>query len=356
MGLSIFDEKDRMADIEAKRVVSFQKDEHFKRKPVQEELRKNVSQNRSGSEIQLPKILSIVDEKDKKNSAKTRRVISFRKEEKLKSEPVQRECRKNVSQNSSISEIQIPKTLSIFGEKDRNANTKAKRATSFQKQKKFKREPVQKETRKKMTQNSSPSEFLHEIIHKGITLNMHKLEQGNSRRIKSKCVTLFLQRGRYQHKKLLEPRLVWNRDEGKNDENCINMPLRSSMNLLDIASVEKASTMIINSYPFAQARNSFFLATYSGSETLFEARCHLEQERIVHCLQDMMIKFAFQLISGNKTKCSIFFDGVGSISTEDVSSLSLRDLVATCSTNTMNDITNKLVDKSVFQQKNISLL
>jgi hypothetical protein len=135
------------------------------------------------------------------------------------------------------------------------------------------------------------------------------------------------------------PRFVW-RQAGAG----------GSIDLFDIHSLDKVSPLQLEAYPFAMPGNSFIIRLSSGADFVFEASSDTEAWRIIHGLRWVVARLAFNLVIGNQdVSCELLsVDAGGKLvpSGERGSPQSPLDEIAL--SRAMDDVTNLLVDKSVF--------
>jgi hypothetical protein len=129
-----------------------------------------------------------------------------------------------------------------------------------------------------------------------------------------------------------EPQLTWTSAEGS----CLGR-----VDLFDIESLDRASTVELRSYPLALPSKSIVLRTEGGDQHIFEAMDEGVAYRFVHGMRWIVARLAFNLIIGNlNVSCELLdVDGDEGVSPEALEKQLLMKA--------MNDVTNHLVNKSV---------
>lgn len=119
-----------------------------------------------------------------------------------------------------------------------------------------------------------------------------------------------------------------------------------SIDLFDIRSLEKASPLQLQAYPFAIPGRSIVVRCTSDKEMVFEAPNEAEALRFIHGMRWVVARLAFNLIIGNLDVCCELLNvAKGTEERKYPSSLQEEALWAKA----MNEVTHKLVEKSVFQ-------
>jgi hypothetical protein len=134
------------------------------------------------------------------------------------------------------------------------------------------------------------------------------------------------------------PRLVW---AGiKTPDNTFGI------DLFDIRSLDKAGAMHLQDYPFAIPGRSIFLKLTRGRDFVFEASTEEQARRFIHGMRWVVARLAFNLVIGNlDVSCELvdigLVDGKKKVRPDTA-------LEESRWTKAMDDMTNQLVDKSVF--------
>jgi hypothetical protein len=123
------------------------------------------------------------------------------------------------------------------------------------------------------------------------------------------------------------PRLSWYSQEGE--------PL-GAVDLLDIESLESATPLQLQDYPFAMPGNSLILCLHNkvGTDLVLELLNSEEARRFIHGLRWVVARMAFNMIIGNPTVSCELLDVSPAI---EVSSRA------------MNAVTSQMIDKVLFQ-------
>jgi hypothetical protein len=129
-----------------------------------------------------------------------------------------------------------------------------------------------------------------------------------------------------------EPQVTWTSADGK----CLG-----SIELFDIESLDRATTVELRSYPLALPSKSMVLRTEGGDQHIFEAMDEGVAYRFVHGMRWIVARLAFNLIIGNlNVSCELLnVDGDEGVSSDAIEKQVLMKA--------MNDVTNHLVNKSV---------
>lgn len=142
-------------------------------------------------------------------------------------------------------------------------------------------------------------------------------------------VTAYLELGTYRQEQgnYCGPRLVCN---GSNGE------VLSEVDLLEIRSLEKAKALHLEDFPFAIPGNSLILRRHNAVDSLvLEANTPDITKRVIHGLRWIVARLTFNLIIGNRFVTGELLEFQDEVETGE-------ELKA------MNDVTNQLVEKSVF--------
>lgn len=125
------------------------------------------------------------------------------------------------------------------------------------------------------------------------------------------------------------PRLAWYSPAGS---------AMGAIDLLDIKSLAKATPLQLSSFPFAIPSNSLILKLHNSfDELVLEASSAEDARRFIHGLRWVVARLTFNLIIGNpEVSCELL-----ELSHSSTSSSHEMDKA-------MNDVTNQLVDKAVF--------
>lgn len=204
--------------------------------------------------------------------------------------------------------------------------------------------------------------FIEEMIQEGILLTWHKAQAAQYYE-RPKQVTTSIELGKCKNGSFAEPKLSWEVGSTSGDNSSVtSSSLTSStqgkdihqVDLFDIISVEKAGAMNFHSYPFAIPSNSFFVALSNGSTILMEAKNPMEQQRIIAGLSQMMARLTYNLIAGDIDVCWDLFacsDSVANMEAENISpeNLTVEELDLWFISKAMNDVTHRLVEKSMIQ-------
>ena len=133
------------------------------------------------------------------------------------------------------------------------------------------------------------------------------------------------------------PRLVW--VDIKTPDNTFGI------DLFDIRSLDKAGAMHLKDYPFAIPGRSIFLKLTRGRDFVFEASTEVQARRFIHGMRWVVARLAFNLVIGNlDVSCELLDVGL----TDGKKARPDTALEESRLTKAMDDVTNQLVDKSVF--------
>lgn len=123
------------------------------------------------------------------------------------------------------------------------------------------------------------------------------------------------------------PKLAWYSQEGD--------PL-GAVDLLNIESLESATPLQLQDYPFAMPGNSLILRLHSkvGTDLVLESPNSAETRRFIHGLRWVVARMAFNMIIGNPTVTCELLDVSPTIDE---------------SSRAMNAVTNQMIDKVLFQ-------
>jgi hypothetical protein len=123
------------------------------------------------------------------------------------------------------------------------------------------------------------------------------------------------------------PRLAWYSREGET---------KSAIDLLDIQSIEIATPIQLQEYPFAIPGNSLILRFHNmtGADLVLESPNVQEAMRFIHGLQWVVARMTFNLIIGNPLITCELLDVAPSLDK---------------SSKAMNDVTNQMIEKSLYQ-------
>lgn len=229
---------------------------------------------------------------------------------------------------------------------------RATSAKSKEKKKKEKKKKQQDEGDKvEIHDKNFVRAFIEETTKKGLRLLWHK-EQDAQCYTKPTAIKMFMMLGAVDNTDTFQgPRLVWDIVEGNALEvtELKGAPTEigsGSIDLFDIHSVEKAGIMNLHSYPFALPGNSFSVSMNNRDVYLFEAANENEQRRIIHGLQWVVARLAFNLIIGNRDVCCelLTFAGMNDRGGNTSPLIGVNERLAS---KAMNDVTNHLVTKTI---------
>ena len=131
------------------------------------------------------------------------------------------------------------------------------------------------------------------------------------------------------------PRLVWVMPDGS---------LGGTVDLFDIRSLEKASPLQLEAYPFAIPGRSLVVRCNDDNELVFEAINENEARRFIHGMKWVVARLAFNLIIGNLDVCSELLTV-----RSDEDSFEKSEKEETLLAKAMNEVTNQLVEKSLHK-------
>jgi hypothetical protein len=120
-----------------------------------------------------------------------------------------------------------------------------------------------------------------------------------------------------------------------------------SIDLFDIRSLEKASPLQLQAYPFAIPGRSIVVRCGTDKEMVFEAPNEPEARRFIHGMRWVVARLAFNLIIGNLDVCCELLNVTKGNIDERKNPQSLQEEAQWAKA--MNEVTNQLVEKSVFQ-------
>lgn len=125
------------------------------------------------------------------------------------------------------------------------------------------------------------------------------------------------------------PKLAWYSREGET---------KNAIDLLDIQSLEKATPIQLQEYPFAIPGNSLILRfqNMAGVDLVLESSNEQEAMRFIHGVQWVVARMTFNLIVGNPLITCELLDVAPSLDK---------------SAKAMNDVTNQMIEKSLFQHQ-----
>ena len=133
-------------------------------------------------------------------------------------------------------------------------------------------------------------QFIANVTTEGIVLLSHMKNHSKALRRPTKN-TAFLRRGtQTSSDNFIGPKLVWN--DVKGDEG-------GEIDLFVIRSLEKATALELENYPYAMPGRSLFLRLNKGVDYVFEAKDETEALRFVHGMRWLIARLAFNLIIGN---------------------------------------------------------
>jgi hypothetical protein len=145
-----------------------------------------------------------------------------------------------------------------------------------------------------ITVDISEKQFIRQFIAlattEGFLLISHKRNHTNALRRPSKNIALLRRGIQTRSGHYSGPKLVWN--EVKGDE-------KGEIDLFAIRSIENATTLELEDYPYAMPGRSLFLRLNKGDDYVFEARDATEALRFVHGMRWLIARLAFNLIIGN---------------------------------------------------------
>jgi hypothetical protein len=134
------------------------------------------------------------------------------------------------------------------------------------------------------------------------------------------------------------PRLVW--VDIKTPDNTFGI------DLFDIRSLDKAGAMHLKDYPYAIPGRSIFLKLTRGRDFVFEAGTEEQARRFIHGMRWVVARLAFNLVIGNlDVSCELLDVGLMNGKKKVRPDTALEE---SRWTKAMDDVTNQLVDKSLF--------
>ena len=129
------------------------------------------------------------------------------------------------------------------------------------------------------------------------------------------------------------PQLGWKKQDGSDG---------GVIDLFDIQSMDTASLDMLENYQFAIPDNTFFVVLNDNKHVVFEASSDTEAKRFIHGLRWVVARLSFNLVVGNPlVSCEL-------LSVEGKNSASPQTPLEEARwSKAMNDVTNRLVDKSM---------
>jgi hypothetical protein len=183
--------------------------------------------------------------------------------------------------------------------------------------------------------------FIQDIMTQGCPLHWHSEPMSMA----PHSIRMYLKPGhRAPNGAQCGPRLVW--VDIKKPDN------KFGIDLFDIRSLDKAGAMHLQNYPFAIPGRSIFLKLTRERDFVFEAVNEEQALRFIHGMRWVVARLAFNLVIGNlDVSCELLdvglMDGKKKVRPDTA-------LEESRWTKAMDDVTNQLVDKSVFHHTTIS--
>ena len=178
--------------------------------------------------------------------------------------------------------------------------------------------------------------FIQLITTEGFSLHWHK----EAASMNPSKIKMIIKRGyRTLNGSHCGPRLVW--ADRKDPEDVYGI------DLFDIRSLEKASAIHLKDYPFAIPGRSMFLTLTRGGDFVFEASTEQHAHRFIHGMRWIVARLTFNLIIGNLDVSCELLDLVQEIDGTVKQHPDSSEEEASW-TKAMDEVTNQLVDKTVF--------
>lgn len=168
----------------------------------------------------------------------------------------------------------------------------------------------------------------------GLALVLHKPDKRGTEYTNPLEIMAFVEFGyKKEDGDYVGPQFAWYSADGN---------LLGSFDLLDIRSLEKATVLHLQDYPYTIPGHSLMLRIHSSDDPLvLEAESSDEAKRIIHGLRWIVARMTFNLIIGNRDVTAELLELRPTSDPQD-------------SLKAMNDVTNQLVEKSVFNTAKVA--
>ena len=132
-------------------------------------------------------------------------------------------------------------------------------------------------------------------------------------------VIAWIEQGSRLSGQIIQPRLVWRKPSHLKSSihnlsgNTLRQQELSSIELLDIYRILKATDEIKIEHPLAKTNNCLVVTTTNNGSYVFEAQSEIDRDRIIDGLKLLVSRLASMIIVGNNDVFNEFFNPRGSV-------------------------------------------